>query len=148
MRLFFSIYLKEEEKIPSKKKNFGTYDNTIGYNNEERRPYNTYITHTEMQDYNDNDYDNEDEEDLFGTPTFARLLRNPGSGGLTSTTLLNLNNACCLGKLGCFNQTLAECEANNGTYHPGKNCRRYGRTHSSILFPISSFRSKGRYPCG
>ena len=62
------------------------------------------------------------EEDLFGTPTFARLLRNPGSGGLTSTTLLNLNNACCLGKLGCFNQTLAECEANSGTYHPGKNC--------------------------
>ena len=67
MRLFFSIYLKEEEKKFPRKKNFGTYDNTIGYNNEERRPYNTYITHTEMQDYNDNDYDNEDEEDLFGT---------------------------------------------------------------------------------
>ena len=67
MRLFFSIYLKEEEKKFPRKKNFGTYNNTTRYNNEERRPYNTYITHTEMQDYNDNDYDNEDEEDLFGT---------------------------------------------------------------------------------
>ena len=67
MRLFFTIYLKVKGKKFPRKKNFGTYDNTIGYNNEERRPYNTYITHTEMQDYNDNDYDNEDEEDLFGT---------------------------------------------------------------------------------
>jgi hypothetical protein len=67
MRLFFTIYLKEGEKIFLEKKNFGTYNNNIRCNNEERRPYNTYINYTEMQDYNDDNYEYEDEDDLFGT---------------------------------------------------------------------------------
>jgi hypothetical protein len=66
MRLFFTIYLKVKGKKFPRKKNFGTYDNTIGYNIKERRPYNTHNI-IQMKDYNDDDYDNNDEDDLFGT---------------------------------------------------------------------------------